>query len=437
MSKMKLTQYTSEEVIRRFSELVDAIVVVDKTTDRYRTVVSRGIFAELFDEEGEYNDLISTLLIHLNTTSEKLPESYQAFLPNFGTFTDKYSRKLKLVIKEGEAAHIVQMTVYPIADEEAYMLIIDELDPDENEAESQTYRKVETIEKTFLFSMYIDLVEDKTGSLNISEISEEAVQAELKYSDWRNMIVNAIGKDDQALFMEKSDPEYLKKMFTPGATSSFDCLMQNLDGVFIWVKLIFSRIETGDPADYKYVFMVQNIHEEATAMFTSLKKLSEMALTDSLTGVLNRGKIENSAKKAVKKCGEGEQKEPLSMMIIDIDYFKSINDEYGHSVGDKTLKQFARIITDCLKEENADIGRWGGEEFVVVLYNKTCDEATGIAERLRSAVEDFTMPFGKNITCSVGVTEVRDNDTFEDVFERMDKALYTAKSEGRNKVMAG
>ena len=437
MGKMKLAEYTSEEVIRRFSDLVDAIVVVDKTTDRYRAVIRRGIFTELLDEEGDYNDLISTLLIHLNTISEKVSESYQAFLPNYGTFTDKYSRKLKLVINEGEAAHIVQMMVYPIADEDTYMLIMDELDPEENELENQTYRKVETIEKTFLFSMYIDLVEDTTGSLNISEISEEAVQAELKYSDWRNMIVNAIGKDDQALFMERSDPEYLKKMFTPGSTSSFDCLMQNLDGVFIWVKLIFSRIETGDPADYKYVYMVQNIHEEATAMFTSLKKLGEMALTDSLTGVYNRGKIESSAKKAVKTWKEGDGKEPLSMMIIDIDYFKSINDEYGHAVGDKTLKQFARIITECFKEETVDVGRWGGEEFVVVAYNKTREQAAEMAEKLRTTVAGFTMPTGNRIACSIGVTQAGENDAFEDVFERMDKALYTAKSEGRNRVMAG
>ncbi len=435
MSKIKLAQYTDEEVMRRIGKLVDAIIVVDKITEKYRTVISRGIFTELFDKEGDYNDLLSTLLIHLNTTSEKLPENYQAFLSNFGTFTDKYSRRLKLVIHEGEAAHIVQMTVYPIADEDVYMLIIDELDPDEQETESQTYRKVETIEKTFLFSMFIDLVEDKTGSLNISEISEEAVQADLKYSDWRNMIVNAIGKEDQALFMERSDPEYLKKMFVPGFTSSFDCLMQNLDGVYIWVKLIFSRIETGDPADYKYVFMVQNIHEEATAMFTSLKKLSVAALTDPLTGVYNRGKIESSAKKAVKE--RGEEKTPLSMMILDIDHFKSINDKYGHAVGDKTLKQFAHIITDCIMEENVEIGRWGGEEFVGILYGKTLDEAVSMAERLRSVIEGSDMPSGEKITCSIGVAQVCENDSFEDVFERMDKALYAAKSDGRNKVTAG
>nr|MCR4656192.1 GGDEF domain-containing protein [Lachnospiraceae bacterium] len=284
-------------------------------------------------------------------------------------------------------------------------------------------------------SMYIDLVEDTTGSLNISEISEEDVQAELKYTDWRNMIVNVIGKDDQALFMERSDPEYLKKMFTPGRTSSFDCLMQNLEGVYIWVKLIFSRIETGNPDDYKYVFMVQNIHEEATAMFTSLKKLSDMALTDSLTGVYNRGKIETSVKNAIREWGD--KKDPLSMMIIDIDYFKSVNDEHGHAAGDKTLKRFAHIITGLFKEEKTDIGRWGGEEFVVVCYDRNLEETLALAEKLRSTVADTSMPGAKKVTCSIGVAEVKDDDRFEDVFERMDKALYAAKSGGRNRVEAG
>lgn len=435
MSTAKPAQYTSDDVIRLFSKLVDVILVVDKTTEKYRAVIRRGMFETLFDEEGDYNELISTLLIHLNTTSEKLPEGYQAFLPNFGTFTTKYSKRLKLVINEGEQPHIVQLMVYPLVEEDAYMLIMDELDSNESEQENQTYRKVETIEKTFLFSMYIDLVEDATGSLNISEISEDEVQAELKYTDWRNMIVNVIGKDDQALFLERSDPEYLKKMFTPGRTSSFDCLMQNLEGVYIWVKLIFSRIETGDPDDYKYVFMVQNIHEEATAMFSSLKKLSEMALTDSLTGVFNRGKIETSVKNAVKELGA--QKNPLSMMIIDIDHFKSVNDEHGHAVGDKTLKRFAHVISDCLKEEKADIGRWGGEEFVVVYYDKTLEEAVDMAEKLRAAVAESPMPNAKKVTCSIGVAQVKENDKFEDVFERMDKALYAAKSGGRNKVVAG
>ncbi len=221
-------------------------------------------------------------------------------------------------------------------------------------------------------------------------------------------------------------------MFTPGRTSSFDCLMQNLEGTYIWVKLIFSRIETGNPDDYRYVFMVQNIHEEATAMFTSLKKLSEMALTDSLTGVYNRGKIEAAVKNVVKECKE--KNEPVSMMIMDIDHFKAVNDKYGHAAGDKALKRFARIVTDCLENEQIDIGRWGGEEFVVICYNKALDGAVELAEKVRSKVESTSILDSKKITCSIGVTEVKETDKFEDTFGRMDKALYTAKSGGRNRV---
>ncbi|MCR5604084.1 MAG: GGDEF domain-containing protein [Lachnospiraceae bacterium] len=125
------------------------------------------------------------------------------------------------------------------------------------------------------------------------------------------------------------------------------------------------------------------------------------------------------------------------MMIIDIDLFKSINDEYGHAAGDKTLKRFARVIRDCFKEEQTDIGRWGGEEFVVVCYNRNLDETVKIADELRSTIADTSMTGSRNITCSIGVTEVRENDKYEDAFGRMDKALYNAKLSGRNRVEAG
>ena len=87
--------------------------------------------------------------------------------------------------------------------------------------------------------------------------------------------------------------------------------------------------------------------------------------------------------------------------------------------------------------EKADIGRWGGEEFVVVYYDKTLEEAVDMAEKLRAVVAESPMPNAKKVTCSIGVAQVKENDKFEDVFERMDKALYAAKSGGRNKVVAG
>ncbi len=125
------------------------------------------------------------------------------------------------------------------------------------------------------------------------------------------------------------------------------------------------------------------------------------------------------------------------MMIIDIDLFKSINDEYGHAAGDRTLKRFAKVVTGCFKEEQTYIGRWGGEEFVVVCYNRTLDETVKLADKLRSTIAETSMPGAKNITCSIGVTEIRENDKYEDAFGRMDKALYNAKSSGRNRVEVG
>ncbi len=127
----------------------------------------------------------------------------------------------------------------------------------------------------------------------------------------------------------------------------------------------------------------------------------------------------------------------MGCLKILSNHFKSVNDEYGHAAGDKTLKRFARILCDSFKEDTVDIGRWGGEEFVAVCYNKTLDEAVKMAEKFRIAIADASMSHPRNITCSAGVTEVKEGDKFEDAFGRMDKALYEAKSGGRNRVVAG
>ena len=109
--------------------------------------------------------------------------------------------------------------------------------------------------------MYIDLVHDTTSSISITEISDDTVNASIKYSDWRFMIVNMIWPEDQDQFLRRTDPEYLKKNFTPGRTASFDCMMQNLEGVYIWVKLIFRRMDTTNENDYRFVYMEDAIRD--------------------------------------------------------------------------------------------------------------------------------------------------------------------------------
>ena len=429
MNKRKITSYSLDDAINFYCQNADAILMVDSSEDKYHTIKKTGIFTNIIKEDGNYKDLIETLWFHFNNTQDKIIQDYKVFIPTFGRFEGKYSKKLNLYMEEDSQIHVVQMTIYPIG-EEQYLFTMDELDNSAYIQEFMTENKVKTIQNIYLFSMYIDLVQNTTSSISITEISDDVVNSIISYSDWRMMIVNMFQDEDKATFLERSEPEYLKANIAPGRTSSFDLPMMNLEGKFIWVKLTFSRAETKNAEDYRYVFMVQDINESSMKLFEELKKYESLASVDPLTTVYNHGRMETEIKNALDYVTK--QNMPASCMILDIDHFKNVNDNYGHSVGDNTLKNFAGALLDYLKEKNSTVGRWGGEEFVVVCYDQDLEHAEIKAEKIRNMIGEMDFPSAGNITCSIGVTEIKDNDTLDSAFERMDKALYQAKSEGRN-----
>ncbi len=126
--------------------------------------------------------------------------------------------------------------------------------------------------------------------------------------------------------------------------------------------------------------------------------------------------------------------ESITLMMIDMDNFKMVNDTYGHSAGDETLKTLATLLRQSITAKSASLGRWGGEEFVIILKGMTDDEAVGFAEKLRKAVAEADFGEVGKITCSIGLSRLNDNDTFEDVFDRMDRAMYNSKETGKNRV---
>ena len=168
---------------------MDAVLVADAEVNEYRTFIRKRMFGSLLGEKGKYTDLIETLWFHLGESSEKITENYHVFLPSYGKFSGKISKRIRLLNPETSGPAIVQMTVYPIA-ENQYMILLDELDDSEYQREFETSKKVDTIQNSFLFSMFFDLVRDTTSSLSVTEISDETVHAEIPYSGWRNMIVN-------------------------------------------------------------------------------------------------------------------------------------------------------------------------------------------------------------------------------------------------------
>jgi diguanylate cyclase (GGDEF)-like protein len=119
-------------------------------------------------------------------------------------------------------------------------------------------------------------------------------------------------------------------------------------------------------------------------------------------------------------------------MILDIDFFKEVNDNFGHSVGDKTLKVFSKVVGDYFKERGSVLGRWGGEEFVAVCYNSSIDKTRELSESLLDRIRSQHFEKVGNITASIGATALKMGDDLTSAFERMDKALYQAKSDGRN-----
>ncbi|PSJ61846.1 PleD family two-component system response regulator [Kumtagia ephedrae] len=171
----------------------------------------------------------------------------------------------------------------------------------------------------------------------------------------------------------------------------------------------------------------------------SVAQTIEMAVTDALTGLHNRRYLDSHLKTLFDRAVS--RRRPLSMMITDLDRFKSINDTHGHDGGDDVLREFARRLRKNVR--GIDLAcRYGGEEFVIVMPDTEASVAEKVAERIRAEIERHPFPVGKTgqtiaLTISVGVSSVlRGPDAVEDLIKRADLALYEAKSGGRNRVVA-
>ncbi|WP_163291950.1 diguanylate cyclase [Desulfovibrio sp. JC022] len=163
-------------------------------------------------------------------------------------------------------------------------------------------------------------------------------------------------------------------------------------------------------------------------------ELQKMSQTDMLTGLYNRRKMDEVLQREFDRFKR--YKRPLSLILIDIDNFKEINDTYGHAVGDKVLVRFAGILLSSTRSMDR-IGRWGGEEFIIVCPETTVSEGVIIAEKLRSHIENSQFNTIGGSTASFGVTEIKDDDDFISIFVRCDAALYKSKENGRNRVSEG
>jgi diguanylate cyclase (GGDEF)-like protein len=168
------------------------------------------------------------------------------------------------------------------------------------------------------------------------------------------------------------------------------------------------------------------------------RKVKACADRDSLTHVANRRKFDIRLREEMKR--HQRHQDELSLLMLDLDYFKAINDTYGHQAGDIALRKVGKILCDTLRESDFP-ARYGGEEFVVILPQTREEQAWMLAERLRKAIEKTSFRFGKKnfrVTASIGIASLMPGtlEPPEALLQKADEALYRAKANGRNMVCA-
>ncbi len=178
----------------------------------------------------------------------------------------------------------------------------------------------------------------------------------------------------------------------------------------------------------QYLLIFNNI----TEIEQEKKEIRKLADYDALTKIYNRVKFNEIFPEVFYKANRYGEK--FSVILFDIDHFKLINDNYGHNVGDKVLIELSRLVNMNLRETDI-FARWGGEEFIIVAQFSTAEETIKLASRLQKEVENYTFDVVNEVRCSFGVTEFKTKDSQMTILERVDKALYYAKENGRNQVV--
>ncbi|MDR0934009.1 MAG: GGDEF domain-containing protein [Burkholderiaceae bacterium] len=225
--------------------------------------------------------------------------------------------------------------------------------------------------------------------------------------------------------------ETLARIFDTGIEERFEWMHQTLAGEPVPTEIALVRI----PYDSDYVIAGYTIDlRKIKHTVAKLNKMEQLAFTDTLTGIFNRRYFMENAPKAIVQ----NYNPATTIMMLDLDHFKSINDTYGHMTGDHILKDVARVIQSVLRESDL-LARYGGEEFIIMINDTSNRERViRLAERICNRIRETAFEFGDdliNVTTSIGVAMQSDSSqTLEDLIEQADHALYQAKANGRNRV---
>lgn len=245
-------------------------------------------------------------------------------------------------------------------------------------------------------------------------------------------------------FTDKLHPEDYERVMEnmrqhlKGNTSAYETeyRIQAKDGSWKWYYdrgKVTKRDENGKPLLVAgIVFDITEEKETEFRISEQNKKLLEIVNVDHLTSIFNRRalyeKLKSEAIKVIRNNGN------LTVLIIDIDHFKMINDTHGHIIGDEVLKRVAKIIRKSVREVDI-VGRFGGEEFLVIFPNSKSMQCFAVAEGIRQNIQEAEFPYGIKVTISGGLKEYN-RESIDGLLDKADRALYQAKKNGRNQIIS-
>ncbi|MEH0884988.1 sensor domain-containing diguanylate cyclase [Enterobacter sp. UNJFSC 003] len=231
--------------------------------------------------------------------------------------------------------------------------------------------------------------------------------------------INTLGRDVLPIMTEIAA--------LPGGHKPLNFVHRLADGTTRHVQTYAGPIEI-----YGDKLMLCIIHDITEQKRLELE-LEHAALRDSMTGLLNRRQFYTITEQTNPTHLPAQQQ--FSLLLVDTDHFKNINDVFGHMKGDEVLISLSRTLEACSRQDDF-VFRWGGEEFVILLPRTPIDAAMQIAETIRAAVARITIPGLPRFTVSIGVARHNPGESIDELFKRVDDALYRAKNDGRNKVLA-
>lgn len=175
----------------------------------------------------------------------------------------------------------------------------------------------------------------------------------------------------------------------------------------------------------------ETVKQRTRELELSNQKLQTLASTDALTKLFNRAKLDESIQNEINRAQRF--KHSLGLILLDIDHFKHTNDTYGHDIGDKVLQEFSDILKQYTRDTDI-VGRWGGEEFLIICPETDLEGLKKLAQGLRDKIEKYPFSIVKHKTSSFGLTLYQEGNDLKDLVKKADQALYSAKEKGRNRI---